>query len=235
MLQQFNGYIAGDVSIPLFNLQITSTGLTFQYQAATDSSPSQFELFGTLAITLPTGSDGTVITAALGTQQDPGLILKGGSLTHLNIGLDTNKDFSIFGFKVITHQVHVEWQQADNSYLISGAFGADFKIFQGTFQLGDTPQDGLIIKDGAWSLKEAKITLQDIQFGAFKLTLLTVEWNETLEAALPFTITVTGEVITPGGITVDGEPPARQRRSRTTSASPTTTPPASRSATPARS
>ena len=146
VLQQFDGYIAG--SITLFGVQITSTGLTFQYQAAADGNPSQFELFGTLSITLPTGGNGTAITASLGNQQIPGLVLKDGSLTQLNIGLDTNKPFSIFGFNIVTHNANVEWQSADNTFLVSGTFGADFKIFQGTFQLGDDLQDGLIIKNG---------------------------------------------------------------------------------------
>ncbi len=98
----------------------------------------------------------------------------------------------------------MEWQKADNTFLISGSFQADFKIFKTYVQLGNTPQTGLVVQNGTFSLHDVKFTLSDANFGAFTIKLLTVQWDETGVAQVPYTLTVKGDVVLPGGLEAKG-------------------------------
>ncbi len=83
VLTQFNGYVTADFS--LFGVKVITNGLTFMYIRDTGTGQSQFELFGGLQLQIPSGSSPTLITANLGDQNNPGLIIQNGSLTQYSI------------------------------------------------------------------------------------------------------------------------------------------------------
>jgi hypothetical protein len=204
-LTQFHAIFNADIH--LFGATIDARNLTFQYSADYGRGQSQFEMYGDLSLTIPTRkkADAT-ITAHLGTQADPGLILQDGTLTQINMGLSGGFDVYGFHIDVGNHNnlggANLEWQKADDTFLISGAFTADFKVFQASVTLGNSPTTGLVIKDGHFQLKDAKFELDNATLGPVTLKQLVVAWQDEGSPG-DFTIDVGGKVVLPGGWEVD--------------------------------
>jgi hypothetical protein len=197
-LTQFNAVFNSDIH--LFGATIDATNLTFQYSADNGHGQSQFEMYGDLSLTVPTTNQAdTTITAHLGTQADPGLVLQNGTLTQINMGL--SGAFDVFGFRITAAGANLEWQKADDSFLISGAFTADFKVFSASVTLGDSPTTGLVIKDGHFQLKVARFEVDNAPLGPVTLEKLVVAWQEEGTPG-EFTIDVEGKVLLPGGLEV---------------------------------
>jgi hypothetical protein len=200
-LTQFHAIVNADFQ--LFGATVKATNLTFEYTADNGHGQSQFEMYGDLSLTIPTENQiDTTITAHLGTQADPGLVLQNGTLTQINMGVSGR--FDVFGLQIATATAgaNLEWQKTDNTFLISGDFTADFKVFQVSVTLGNSPTTGLVIKDGHFQLKDAKFELDNAPLGPVTLKQLVVAWQEEGTPGV-FTIDVAGKVLLPGGWEVD--------------------------------
>ena len=196
--------MVADFSLFGTSLNVSTDGLAFAYESNNGAGQSQFEMYGDLSLSIPSGSSATVITAELGSATDPGLVIENGAVTQVNIGLSTGTTFSVFGFALIINDANVEWNATDDVFVISGTFEANFHVFETSVTLGNSPQTGLVIHDGTFDLKDAKFTLANLSFGAFTFKSLSVEWDETSSAQVPYTVTVAGDVVLPGGLEAIG-------------------------------
>ena len=96
-------------------------------------------------------------------------------------------------------EAHVQrvGSEEDNTFLISGAFSADFRVFQVSVTLGNSPTTGLIIDNGKFQLKAARFELDNATLGPVTLKQLAVQWDEPSPG--DFDIAVAGKVLLPGG------------------------------------
>ena len=203
-LTKFSGYVVANFTLFGTSVSISTNGLAFAYESNNGAGQSQFEMYGDLSLSIPSGSGATVITAELGSASDPGLVIENGAVTQVNIGLSTGTTFSVFGFALAINDANVEWDANDGVFVISGTFEANFHVFETSVTLGKSPQTGLVIQNGTFDLKDAKFTLANLSFGAFTIKSLSVEWDETSSAQVPYTVTVAGDVVLPGGLEAKG-------------------------------
>src|SRR5262249_23583969 len=102
-LTQLSGTVSG--TIELAKATISSQGLTVCYNRDQD----QFEMYGGLAVQVPTGGTTQSLSAQMGSASAPGLVIVDGSLTQLNLQLSGG--FDIYGLKVTVTDAGVEWQR----------------------------------------------------------------------------------------------------------------------------
>src|SRR5262249_33573658 len=67
---------------------------------------------------------------------------------------------------------------------------------------GDSPNTGLVIKDGKFQLHDARFELDNATLGPVTLEQFVVQWQEPTRGV--FTVYVGGKVLLPGGWEVDG-------------------------------
>ncbi len=204
-LTKFSGYVVANFSLFGTSVSISTNGLAFAYESNNGAGQSQFEMYGDLSLSIPSGSGATVITAELGhAPAIPAWSSRMAAVTQVNIGLSTGTTFSVFGFALAINDANVEWDANDDVFVISGTFEANFHVFETSVTLGKSPQTGLVIQNGTFDLKDAKFTLANLSFGAFTIKSLSVEWDETSSAQVPYTVTVAGDVVLPGGLEAKG-------------------------------
>lgn len=135
------------------SLGVIPDDLTFEY----DSGSNHFEMYGD--ITFKIGSD--EITANMGDSDDPGLVYKDNSITHVNIGVTS--DFKFSGMKVKTTDVGVEWNSGTDFHLYGDAnLSIENETVDADFGTNSNP--GLVIRSGELHSFEVDIN-SDIKLG----------------------------------------------------------------------
>ena len=109
-------------SFTLLGVTLAAQDLTFQY----DASQDQYEMSGTLAISTASqavGSSGTSqvldgVSATLGQDGGPGLIVSDGTLQSLDVTI--NGSFSLFGLTVAPNDLQVSYNAGDSVLQVTG-------------------------------------------------------------------------------------------------------------------
>lgn len=148
--------ITTDFSIE--SLEIAPDDLTFKY----DTDLSEFVMYGD--ITFKIGDD--EITAILGDEDDPGLIMDKNDLKEINIGI--TEDFSVSGLKIETNDLGVEWKSGSKFYLYGDA---NLSIENETIDtdFGTSSDPGIVIKNGSLHSFEVDVN-SDLKFGDLEVT-----------------------------------------------------------------
>ncbi|NER85463.1 MAG: YdgA family protein, partial [Leptolyngbya sp. SIO1D8] len=108
-LTSFNIGVSGDFDLKA--ITITTSDLTFQW----DSGNSQFEMFGSAS----TNIDGNGISISLGDEDDPGLIVNSGTVTHINFGITA--DFDMKGITISPNDLTLEYDLGNTQYEFYGS------------------------------------------------------------------------------------------------------------------
>lgn len=119
------------------SLAVIPDNLTFEY----DSGSNHFEMYGDL--TFKVGND--EITANMGDSDDPGLVYKNNSITHVNIGITS--DFDLKGLKIKTNDLGAEWNSGSDYHIYGGA---DLSIANDNIDVdfGTFSDPGIVVRSG---------------------------------------------------------------------------------------
>lgn len=155
--------ITADFSVK--GMGISPDNLTFQYDTAEDF----FEMYGD--VTFSIGNDD--ITAVMGDEDDPGLIVDKGTISHVNIGV--TEDFEMSGLKIKTTDLGVEWNSnSSHDYHIYG--DANLSIDNETIDtdFGTYNNPGIVIRNGNLHSFEVDVN-SDLKFGNLEVTTKDVD------------------------------------------------------------
>lgn len=180
LLKEFNMSITTDFT--LYGLKITPHDLTFKY----NSSAREYQVYGSLAFKMENEN----VTANMGSESNPGLIVEGGKVKQVNLGITEN--FSLAGLEIDTHNLGMEWKKVSGEDLYHIYGDADFSVDRESVgaSFGTPDHPGIIIHNS--HLKELDIAINsDLHLG--NITLITkdlkVDYNADKEH-----IFVSGEV-----------------------------------------
>ena len=135
-LTSFNINISGNIDLK--GISLTSDGITFAYDAAS----VHFEMYGSATTTI----DGNSIALALGDAEDPGVIVDGGSLTHINFGITA--DFDMKGITISPVGLTLEYDSGNAQYEFYGGLIVKFDGEEVSASLGDANNPGMVYKNG---------------------------------------------------------------------------------------
>lgn len=136
-LTSFNIGVSGDFDLKA--ITITTSDLTFQW----DSGNSQFEMFGSGS----TNIDGNGISISLGDEDDPGLIVNSGTVTHINFGITA--DFDMKGITISPNDLTLEYDLGNTQYEFYGSVAVKFDGEEVAATLGDSNNPGVVYKSGS--------------------------------------------------------------------------------------
>jgi len=123
-----------------------------------DRANDQIEITG--AATFAFKAAGETVTLAkvdLGTDAKPGLIIKNGQITHLNVS--ASGDFKLFGFEVEIKDLNINYKRERQEFRLSGKIEITAKpVFKGfEIELGTKNSPGLIIRNGELERLDVKL------------------------------------------------------------------------------
>ena len=191
-----NGAITGvnmsvTANLSLFGLTLMPTDLTFVYDAAN----SQYEIYGDLTVSVSSQT----VTANLGTQALPGLVIQNGSITNVNMGVSS--DLNIAGVMIHAVDLGVIYSAANHSYGLYGAITVT-NIFSASASFGTPQAPGITITNGKFVVSNLQLSLSDVTLGAFTLKNLSVSYTTDNQSNVTFEASAT--VAMPDGISVGG-------------------------------
>ena len=191
-----NGTITGvnmsvTANLNLFGLTLAPTNLTFVYDAAN----SQYEIYGALTVSV----SGQTVTANLGTQALPGLVIKNGAITNVNMGVSS--DLNISGLKIHAVNLGVIYAAANHSYGLYGSITVT-NVFSASASFGTPSAPGITITNGKFVVSNLQLSLSDVNLGAFVLKNLSVSYTTDAQSNVTFEAAAT--VAMPGGVNVGG-------------------------------
>ncbi|MBO6523797.1 MAG: hypothetical protein JJ971_08235 [Balneolaceae bacterium] len=139
-----NGTISGlsmsvTGSFDIKTISISPEDLTFIYTSDDD----QFEMYGDATTTI----DGNEIDIALGDEDDPGLILDSGALTHINFGVTA--DFEMKGITISPDALTLEYDSPNTQFEFYGSVSVKFDGEEVDATLGDADDPGIVFDNGA--------------------------------------------------------------------------------------
>ena len=123
------------------SLAMTATDLSFNYAAATGSSPALFSLYGSVSVAVA----GVNLTGNLGTAALPGLTVVNGALTELNLGVSAN--FTLFGLTCDINDLTFFYQAGSTpEYVLYGSLSVLVGGNTIAANLGTQADPGLIVQ-----------------------------------------------------------------------------------------
>ena len=168
----------------LFGLTCNIQNLTFQYY--TSGSTQKYIMFGSLSVSVgqpgsTSSSSNQNITAMMGTQSNPGLILavNGATTTVQQINMSISGSFNIsgFGFTITNAGLNYTNTSGSTSYAIFGTFTLS-NVFTATVQLGTgSTNPGIVIANGNFYLEAFAFSLDNVPIGAFTLNYLNISYT----------------------------------------------------------
>lgn len=120
-------------------ISIAPDDLSFIYS----SDDSQFIMYGSAT----TSVDGNDIDVTLGDEDNPGLILDSGSLTHINFGITA--DFEMKGITISPSNLTFEYDQTENYFEFYGDVSVKFDGEEVDASLGDSDDPGIVFHNGS--------------------------------------------------------------------------------------
>jgi len=135
-LTSFNIDLSGNIDLK--GISLTSDGITFEYDAAN----VHFEMYGSATTTI----DGNSIDLALGNADDPGVIVDGGSLTHINFGITA--DFDMKGITISPTDLTLEYDSGNDFYEFYGDLKVKFDGEEVDASFGDADDPGMVYDNG---------------------------------------------------------------------------------------
>ena len=170
----------------LFGLTCDINDLTFQYYIS--GNTQEYIMFGSLSVVVgqpgsTSSSSDETISANLGTQADPGMILtvSGSNTTVQQINMVIDGSFSIsgFGFAITDAGLDYTNTSGSTSYSIFGTFTLN-SVFTATVQLGTgSTNPGIVITNGNFYLENFAFSLDNVPIGAFTLNYLNISYTST--------------------------------------------------------
>ncbi len=149
----------------LKNISVAPDALTFSY----DSGESRYEMYGSATTTV----DGNQISISLGDEDNPGLILNSGTLTHINFGVTA--DFTMKGITVSPSDLTFQYDLVEDYYEFFGDVSVKFDGEEIDASLGDADNPGIIFNaeiitsinfglSGTFLLKNLSVTPEILSF-----------------------------------------------------------------------
>ncbi|QVL33844.1 DUF4214 domain-containing protein [Telmatocola sphagniphila] len=197
-LQSLEASITSDFSLFGVKVHIKDAGVEY------DSTNSSFGIFGTVILTTAPKGGHSVLNnfgVSLGSgPDDPGIEIVDGSLQSLDIELDGSIDLD--GVTATSKGLTLQYDSAASTLQITGGLQVSLASgFTGTVSL---PGQGLLINtsDGSVQLLGLEIKIADLKLGPIGIQDLEFEYAQDSQGNT--TISGSGMVSLPGGITVGG-------------------------------
>ncbi len=133
----------------LHDLSVVPDHLTLKYNSGRD----EYQIFGSLSIEL----DEEKVSASMGSESDPGVVIEDGKIEQLNISLDS--DLTVYGLEMTTDDLTLEYNRNDNEYQIYGGFSFKLEEHEVKATLGTESNPGLLIEKG--SVKQVNIGITE--------------------------------------------------------------------------
>ncbi|MCP4552569.1 MAG: hypothetical protein GY834_11125, partial [Bacteroidetes bacterium] len=159
VLEHINLGVTADFT--LYGLEFSPDALTFEW----DNSGGYFEMYGEATATF----GGESIDIVMGDSDNPGMIVDGGSIKHINLGVTA--DFTLHGLEFSPDALTFEWDNTKSRFELYGSATMSLEGEDVIIDLGDTDVSGITIKDG--TLKHIHISITE----SFSLKGLTVDAN----------------------------------------------------------
>lgn len=168
-------------SFTIFAVTLKEKDLTISYEA----TGTKFEMSGALTFSTTSqavdgsGTKGQVfdsVTASLGTDSDPGLIITNGTLTTLDVTI--NGSFSLFGLSVSPKDFTIDYQSSDSTLQITGTLTINTSVFTVSASL---PGSGMTINTstGNVEINDVTISADNVVLGAFTIEQFYVSYTQT--------------------------------------------------------
>jgi hypothetical protein len=202
-LTQVNATVNGTLMLFGTTLTTNNNGLTFSY----DQGKSQYEMYGSLMILLPTaGGKTNSITATMGNSTSPGLLIQNGNLQQIE--LSVSGQFDVYGLTLQVGNGQFVWtkQGGGDIFVISGTFTLKgvFQVSVTLGQPGGGPNSGLEIKDGQMQVDSFTIDAKNINLGGvFTIIDLMVTWSKPTNTG-DYTAGFSLQLLFPGGWWLSG-------------------------------
>jgi hypothetical protein len=179
--------MAIDGELDVLGVKLTADGLTMDYV----SSPEEFKFYGSVTVSSDDNSLDT-ITADLGTECEPGLVIDGTAVKSLTIGIDGS--FQLFGLTIAPKDLHVNW---DGAHTLNISGGVTVQLTNDISGGVSFPGGGLTIdtQSGAVNINGLDLSL-DVSFGPFAIHNLSIDFsyvNNTID------VSASGWIEFPGG------------------------------------
>jgi hypothetical protein len=162
-----------------------ATDLNFDYTAATDS----FTMSGTVGVTVGSVDN---LSVTFGSDGTPGLVITYGSLTSLDMTINTTFDVADVAFNATN--LNLDYTAATDSFTMSGTVGVTVAGIDGLSVTFVNP--GLVITDGSLSrldmIINANFTVADVMFNATNLEFDYVAATDSFSMAGTVGVTIAG-------------------------------------------
>jgi len=168
-LVEFNLGVTADFT--LFGLTCNVQDLTFQYQSM--SGNTDYVLYGGLSLSV----SGNTLSATMGNDSNPGLIIQNNVVTQINMAITGSFEISGFGFAIV--DAGCDYIASADEYLIFGTFTLT-DVFTASVQLGTgSSNPGITIINGDFQLDNFAFSLDNVPIGAFTLNYVDISYAST--------------------------------------------------------
>lgn len=152
----------------IFSLKISiDDPLTLQY-----AGTKQFTAFGSVTVNLPAPVYGQ-LDSALGTSDQPGLVIDDGKVTTVDLTFDGNLDAAGLLIDIDSAAIHL---QGPDDFELTGEFDVP-ELFGASVTL--PTGSGVSIKDGVPQLDGVKLEFEDVFLGSFVLDELSINFSDS--------------------------------------------------------
>ena len=162
VIQHINMGVTANISLKA--MTIKPNNLTFQY----DKSSSHFEMYGSADLTI----EGHDAGMNMGTNANPGLVFKSGTLRHINMSI--TEDFELKGLTVKTDNLGVVWDSSTDYFNFHGDIELDIANESINADMGTLSNPGMQFRNG--KLHSMDVTVNsDFKIGNLEVTTRDVE------------------------------------------------------------
>lgn len=191
----------------LFGLEVDVQNAGFSY----DRAKQEYGFFGTVALSTPARGGQRFLdnfSVTLGAPDTPGLVIKNGELEHLDIEL--NGSINLFGINATPENLRVVYTRSYNRLAITG--GLTVTVAGKFTAKAAFPGQGLLINTstGEVQIKGLELRVQDVTFGTLEIRDLGFIYE--VDAQGNTTISGSGEITLPAGLTVGAEVVVKNNR-----------------------
>ncbi|MEP3479958.1 MAG: choice-of-anchor Q domain-containing protein [Fuerstiella sp.] len=194
-------------SFKLFGLEVDVQNAGVSY----DRAKQEYGFFGSVALSTPAKGGQRFLdnfSVTLGAPDTPGLVIKNGELEHLDIEL--NGSINLFGINATPESLRVVYTRSSNRLALTGGLTV---TVAGKFKAKAAfPGDGLLIdtQTGEVQIRGLELRVQDVTFGTLEIRDLGFIYE--VDSQGNTTISGSGEITLPAGLTVGAEVVVRNNR-----------------------
>lgn len=160
VVEHINMGVTADFTLK--TMEFEADGLTYQW----DKASNHYEFFGSTAAKF----DGEEIDISLGTDNDPGIVVKNNVIQHINMGLTGDFNMKAFAFKPTN--LTFQYDRGQNHFEMYGSAKFTIEGHDATINMGTNSNPGIVFQNG--DLKHINLSITE----DFELKGLTVKTSD---------------------------------------------------------